>query len=263
MRTNRASFAKSFQSLPAWVCGYCRAATLVAEANGNFQLEWTSSQAARGHDAWEPDWIDQGFAAFLDCPECSSGTIVSGKIEIDIYGSHNGTEVDYYYKPLAFTIAPATLSTSATLPDAIEEKLQPIFRHIWNDPEACGGAIRRCVEAILDERKVPKVKRANGTQSTIKTHHRIEHHLPPKMSDAKVHLMALKWIGNNGAHNSKSAHTREELLDACEHLEEALTSIYGDQRKRTLERRAKNISNRRGKPLPKPARLKRRKPKSS
>lgn len=232
-------------------------ATLREETEGHFQREWANSKAARDHNAWEPEWIEIAFAVMLQCPDCHTGTVVSGKVETDCYAGPNGNEAEQRFVPQAFTIAPAALIPPSNLPETVEDMLQPIFRHIWNDPEACGGAIRRCVESILDERKVPKIKRANGTQSTIKTHHRIEHHLPPKMSDAKVHLMALKWIGNNGAHNSKTAHTREELLDACEHLEEALTSIYGDERKKTLERRAKKISDRKGKPLPKAPRRKR------
>jgi len=257
VRHNKSAFAKSFSYLPPWVCGYCRKATLVQEPDGITEIEWESSRVARGSDEWEPDWIERSFVAFLSCPECHSGTIVSGKVEHDFH-HHFSPEVTDYYIPQSFTIAPSAISTTVKLPDEVDDKLQPIFRHLWNDPEACGGAVRRCAEAILDQQKVRKTTIVDGKRKSIPTHHRIEHHMPAKLSEAKPHLMALKWIGNNSAHNSKKHHTREELLEACEQLDEALSLIYGINEKKNLQKEAERISARKGKPKPTPKRRSRR-----
>jgi hypothetical protein len=253
MSIDRNAFSRSFISLPStWLCGYCRKATLVEEKDPKVTHEWEASVRAHGHPAFEPDWVDEAFAAFFSCPDCNTGTVVSGKASWEQdYDPYREFEVQLvrFFKPMAFTVAPATIAVPIDLPESIDEKLRATFPHIWSDPEACGGSIRRCVEAILDDQKIKKrILSSSGKYKSITTHHRIEQHLPAKLDEAKPHLMALKWIGNNATHNSKRIHSREELLDAFEHLEEALISIYGTNKKKVLAKRAKDISARKGRP---------------
>ncbi len=257
MRTNRTHFERSLLYLPAWVCGYCMSATLREETEGHFQREWANSKAARNDNMWGPEWIEIAFAVMLQCPDCHTGTVVSGKVETDCYASPNGNEAQQRFVPQAFTIAPAALIPPSKLPETVENMLQPIFRHIWNDPAACGGAIRRCVETILNDLGVRKITRKDGKQTTLSTHSRIEHHLPVKAAAAKNHLMAIKWVGNFSAHKSTSMHSRPELLDACEQLQHALRLIYGIDQNTRLARQAAKMTARKGRPEPKPKRRRR------
>ena len=137
----------------------------------------------------------------------------------------------------------------AEIPDKVEARLQEAFSHYWTDPNACGNAMRRCVETVLDEKKVKKqVINRHGKRASITTHDRIEHHLKPNMIGAKEYLMALKWGGNSGSHGSKTSHTKEELLVMFELLEEALISIYSENQRKVLAKKAATISSRKGRP---------------
>jgi len=251
MRVNRAHFERFLPYLPAWICGDCMSATLREEPDGHFQREWANSKAARDHNAWDHEWIEIAFAVMLQCPDCHTGTVVTGKVETSLYAGPSGNEAERLFVPQAFTIAPATLIPPSNLPESVKDMLQPIFRHLWSDPAACGGAIRRCIEAILNDLGVRKITRKNGKQTTLTTHSRIEHHLSAKAGAAKDHLMAIKWVGNFSAHKSSSIHSRPELLDACEQLQHALNLIYGIDQNTRLARQAAKMTARKGRPEPK------------
>ncbi len=162
------------------------------------------------------------------------------------YGRCLGT----IYSPQTFTRPPAIFSVSKNLPEAISDQLVRTFGHFWNDPDACGSAIRRCVEAMLAEAKVKRTTTKNGKRQDIALHNRIEHHTKGRLSEVKEYLIAIKWVGNDTTHFNSQAKTRSELLDAFELLQSVLHAVY-DDRSKELDKLAKKITKRKGK-SPKP-----------
>ena len=237
-------------SIPSWTCGYCRQGSLI-KTRELVKHEPQNSIDFRKHQAWEPESIREYFAIFYDCPHCITGSVATGQIiqTQDYDPATGGSRWVSCYAFQSFTVAPAIVRVEAEIPDKVEDRLQEAFSHYWTDPNACGNAMRRCVETVLDEKKVKKqgINR-HGKRTSITTHDRIEHHLKPKMIGAKEYLMALKWGGNSGSHGSNNSHTKAELLDMCELLEGALVAIYGETQRKALAKKAATISRRKGRP---------------
>jgi len=236
-------------SIPSWTCGLCRKATLV-ETRDRVEHESPNSIEAKGHPDWEPEWIREYFAIFYECPNCFNGSVASGQVSLTqdhdpIEGWHWCSSYDFQ----AFTVAPAIVRVEAEISYEVSVRLQEAFSHYWTDPNACGNAMRRCVETVLDQKKVKKlVTNKHGKRVSLTTHDRIEHHLKPAMVGAKDYLMALKWGGNSGSHGSKDSHTKDELLIMFELLEGALVAIYGENQRKALAKKAATITNRKGRP---------------
>jgi len=240
-------------SIPNWTCGYCRQGTLF-ETRESIEHQPQNSIDARAHPEWEPEWQRVYFAIFYDCPHCFTGSVASGQVRPtqDYDPDTGGSKWFSCYDFQSFTVAPAIVRVEAEIPDEVNRMLLSAFNHYWTDPNACGNAMRRCVETVLDDKKVKKQTiNKHGKRASITTHDRIEHHLKPAMFGAKDYLMALKWGGNSGSHKA-------ELLDMFELLEGALVAIYGENQRKVLAKKAATISSRKGRPQ-KPKRRKRRK----
>lgn len=219
------------------------------------------SKREHSHDAWEPEWITSVFCAVLDCQACGRLSTVAGRASVEeSYDHEHGRCYDTVYSPQVFTRPPAIFPVSENLPDAVNDQLVRAFGHFWNDPDACGSAIRRCVEAMLAEAKVKKKTIANGKRHDIALHNRIEHHTKGRLAQVKEYLIAIKWVGNDTTHFNSGAKTRSELLDAFDLLQWVFHAVY-DDRSEELDRLAKTITKRKGK-SPKP-RVRSRKRKSS
>ena len=165
-------------SIPSWTCGFCRQATLL-ETLDRIEHQPPNSVEARGHPDWEPEWIREYFAIFYDCPQCFTGSVASGQVSPtqDFDPATGGSTWYSCYDFQSFTVAPAIVRVEAETPKDVAARLQEAFSHYWTDPDACGNALRRCVETVLDDKKVKKqVINVNGKRTSIATHDRIEHH---------------------------------------------------------------------------------------
>ncbi|MFC7541785.1 DUF4145 domain-containing protein [Siccirubricoccus deserti] len=116
---------------------------------------------------------------------------------------------------------------------------------IWADSEAAANKIRIAVEHFLNERKVPKstINKKRKRQS-LSLHTRIEKY-KAKNKDLANHLMALKWIGNNGSHTA--ALKRKDVLDGFQILHHIIDEAYYKTRIKLTEL-SKDIIKRKGRP---------------
>jgi hypothetical protein len=113
----------------------------------------------------------------------------------------------------------------------LERELDYAFGHFWNDFAGCSNAIRRAIEVLLDDLKVPE--RPN-------LHQRIEL-FQKENANIGDKLMAIKWIGNSGSHKDKP--TREDLLDGFDILDYCLEKLYKrDEREERINSIAENIN---------------------
>lgn len=256
MVINRYHFRETFAILPTWRCSSCDSGTLAIVPDTLKEREEPQSQEAKADEAWDPEWITGAFSALLDCQVCGRSTVVAGKWDVeDDFNQYNELEWSKVYQPQTFTRPPAIFPVSANLPIAVKDQLVYAFGHFWDDPDACGSAIRRCVEAMLTDAKVKRITITNGKRRDIALHNRIEHYTKGRLAQVKERLIAIKWVGNDTTHFSPEAKTRSELLDAFELLQSVLYAVY-DDRSDELDKLAQAITRRKGKsPKPKKRRL--------
>jgi hypothetical protein len=106
---------------------------------------------------------------------------------------------------------------------------------LLSDANVAAARIRTAIEALLDAQKIRK---------NLKLHQRIEL-FREKNSAAGDQLMAMKWIGNIGAHETIPL-ALTSVLDGIEFFARAIELIY-DPREAELERRAARINRQAGK----------------
>lgn len=117
------------------------------------------------------------------------------------------------------------------------------FKLFWIDNSACANKIRIMVEAIMNERKIPKTVLKSGKRSRINLHKRIEK-FQIKNQEVGERLIAIKWIGNDGSHEMDVL-KREDILNAYEILLECFEKLY-NPRPAALLKIVKKINKNKG-----------------
>lgn len=117
-------------------------------------------------------------------------------------------------------------------PALVSSELRACFQLFWLDRAAAANRIRAGVERIMDHFQIPNRGRtAKGKFEKLSLHRRLERF---EKSDKTIaaRLMAIKWLGNTGSHQSDDV-TKDDILDALELLEDALVELF-EQRTRRL-----------------------------
>ena len=256
MAVNRSIWKPTFESWPTLPCPTCKVGTLSIAEDTIFKEETASSKAARGHEAWDPEWIMQRFMAVLTCanPNCGDKVFVCGKITMDwdYFDTPEGkTSMESYehYVPHFFEPAPPVFPIPSECPEKIGDELKKAFALIWSDVGSGGNRLRVAIETLMNERKIEKkAKIKNGpnkgkfrylTLSERLKRFAVEH------EKAATQLMAIKWLGDTGSHAALDVLTHDDLLDAFEHFEYALDLVYV-KKDIALVKRAKDIIKKKG-----------------
>jgi hypothetical protein len=240
-------FSKEFH--PAWPCPTCNKGRLEMVKNKfNFQ-ETSTSKDSRGHEEWDPEWIDYVFSGVLECvnPDCKDFIAFGGigKVEFASYFDNDGNSHrdDYkdIFQPKYFIPALHIFNIHKNCPSSISLEIISAFGLFWNDVSSCANKIRIAVELLMDEQGIQKYPRGKRKER-MKLHQRIEmfRQQRPEIAD---NLMAIKWIGNIGSHVGKIDNV--DLLDAFEILEFSLDKLYDDREKR-IKKVAKEINKNKG-----------------
>jgi len=222
---------KSFDPAP-WPCPTCGDGRL--RQDGILQEQTRDSRRAHEDypDDWEPEWVEERFQALLRCQDCNDIIFAIGV---------NAYEEDYYereitwnpvFKPLYIYPAPHIVRLTE-IPDKVSAELLKSFALYWSDPSASGNAIRRAVERMMDERRVPKTQATKKGRKRRTLHSRIKAFggLANKNKTPSERLIAVKWLGNAGTHNEL---THKDVLDALEIIESVLDSVYRPKRIESL-----------------------------
>jgi len=101
---------------------------------------------------------------------------------------------------------------------------------MWVNPDAAANRIRVSIDDLLTALKIPQSRN---------THERINL-FRKKNAKAAEYLEAVKWIGNDGSH--ETGLTVNDILDDLELLSYALTIIYPNRDNR-IEALAKKINS--------------------
>lgn len=190
------------------------------------------------HDDPEFDfeWIEFSFLAWGKCSNanCNQSFAIAGEGGVSPeYTSDEGDwEYEEYFMPKYCFPMPHIIELPTKCPNDIKAQLTEAFSLLWSNRSACAGQIRVSLESLMNHLGVPKKRKTkNGGFSDLNLHSRIDAYAA-KNPQVGSQLMALKWVGNTGSHESDVSKT--DLLDAFEILEHSLIEV--------LERRSEKVS---------------------
>jgi hypothetical protein len=192
-----------------------------------FTEETALSKAEHDHPNWDPDWIVQRFAGFLQCgnKECGEVASISGISPVDYVEYHDEYEhrqaATELYVVKSICPAPIAIKLPKTLPDNIKDAAGVASALVWTSNEAAGNQLRQVVELFLTDVGILE-KTAKG--GYIPTHDRIEEFRKTDAENGDA-LLAVKWLGNSSSH--PGGLTRENVLDAFDIIEHVFENRYG------------------------------------
>jgi len=193
-------------SAPSWPCSEYGKGTLALIPKSLLYKETIRCQCAHHDPAWDPDWIDYTFSAWLKCNHagCSQEFSLSGVGEVEAWydNEEGGTGWSPYFSPRWFSPMPDIFELPARCPDEVTKQLRASSRLLWADHAAAAGKVRIALECLMDHLGVPKRKKdKNGKFDDLSLHHRVE--IFQKGSPIiGSQLMAHKWLGNTGSHEA-------------------------------------------------------------
>ena len=231
-------------------CSFCKTGEIIFESNKIKVFETVESnknfiQKPRG---WNVYWIDRYYTGIMNCDNknCLETYIISGVVEVKNSTKllEKGKLIEYYKLKYIYPIF-HLFEIPEDTPYDIEMAVEQVFSLYWIDESACANAIRKCVELIMDDKKIPKsTKDKKGIRRKKMLHQRIED-FRLKYSEIAEYLMAVKWIGNAGSHSGEVYY--EQIEDGLKLLEYSLKRLY-DISHLDLAKKVR-IINKRRKPL--------------
>lgn len=253
---NREYWDKNFHlfEVPRFECPNCKKGLLISGKDEIIHRTTRCSEQAYAV-LGDPEVYSGYFSVILTCnnPDCQEITIVSGKTKVVACGwddGHDPDTGDYVHEPQeifkrAYTIEYVNppiryVEYPLNTPKEIVKRIEDSLKLFWVDEDSCGNKIRSSIEKLLDLQKInKKVINKHGKRQSLKLHQRIEEF---KVKEPKIanYLFALKWIGNQGSHDSQPL-TRREIIDAYKILEFSLFCLY-DESPKQLDRLVKKIN---------------------
>lgn len=197
---------------------------------------------------WEPDWQFGALAGVLSCnnSECGETVAVAGSWRVgDAPSPHEQYGEQFFVKYLDPPLHLIEVPTAT--PSATKGAVEDASRLILINPSAAANRLRQGLEALMDAKKVNKTRSSkpkNGKSRRIglSLHDRIESFRAQNAEVADL-LEAVKWIGNDGSHESELS--VEEVMIGARILELALRLLY-ETRSPMMDRQVKEIIRRKG-----------------
>lgn len=220
------------KTAPEWPCPECKTGTLALDPKSFAYEEPPRSVEAHEHDSWDPDWIQYIFSTWLSCANAKCGLRVAliGKGGVEAVVHDQGMNWEAFYSPLHAYPMPDIFDLPAKCPDDVAAPLRRSFAALWSEPSSAANSARVALEALMDAMGVARKKRtAKGTYAQLSLHKRIQE-LQQVNRTIADQLMAVKWLGNSGSHESNV--TVGDILDAYEIIEHALDELINERSKR-------------------------------
>lgn len=121
--------------------------------------------------------------------------------------------------------------------DNEKKELWDAFSLFWNDSNACANKLRRCIESLLNKKRIPKISKRK--RLNLKKRIDIFENKTPKLN-ISPYLQAIRVIGNIGSHQKEVS--KGELLDCFEFINKIFETLYLKKEKE-LEAKAKKIAH--------------------
>jgi hypothetical protein len=235
------------ENAPQWRCPTCEAGVFRLEKKTlHYELEGPL-ELARNEDWFGAEHAKLRFAALLRCMNegCKEVASVAGWGITEEYPDeelHEKTYEDLFF-PAYFNPSPRLIEVPMDCPADVATQLKRAFVASWDEPGAAAGRIRIATELLLTHLLVPKTKaKRDGGRTRLNLHQRIEA-LPAKHAEVADALLAIKWLGNAGAHEAEMS--RDTVYDAFDILELVLKKLYSNDHQH-VERLIKAVNKRKG-----------------
>lgn len=234
---------------PSIPCPACKTGDLTYDEDSIAEVNTAESDRVRDDPNWDPEWLWGYFHGVLRCsrPSCREKVVVVGEYEVDMVSDSDSSTYGNYgaHYRVKYTIPALPIVTlPASTPQDVRARIDEAAQVIWTDPSAAASRLRLAIEELLDRQRI-KVTTINKNHKRVKlqTHDRIVL-LRSKNPRASEILEAVKWIGNQGSHNSRPL-TVGEVLDGADLLAHALMILY-DTTDREIARKVRAINKAKG-----------------
>jgi len=215
---------------PRLHCPVCESGYL--EASEPVSEESAATRHFHDHPAFEPEWVHGTFSLALKCESksCGQGVVAIGSYRVREsdaldegpwdYGPPSYAEfyrVEYFSPPLTLLLLPDDASTE------VRAAVDRAGKLLFTEPSLAATALRAAVEHFLSSQGVPAAKSTGGFLS-LDT--RIRDWRDSTGVDRVADLLlAVKWIGNAGAHGVGDL-SLDDVLNGAEFIDEAFHAIY-------------------------------------
>lgn len=212
---------------PPFTCPTCGKGILSLVQKPLVYEETAKSKRAHGDEDWSFQDTEYRFTARLKCGHgsCGDEAVALGIGWIEEQMTQEGWGPTNYFSLKCCVPMPEIILIPQQCPAPVTSELRACFQLFWLDRAAAANRIRAGVERIMDHFRVPNRGRtAKNKFEKLSLHRRLERF---EKSDKTIatRLMAIKWLGNTGSHQSEDV-TREDILDALELLEDALVELF-------------------------------------
>lgn len=196
-------------------CSRCSDGVLEFVSDEFHKHETLDSTKWRLDADWEPEWIEYLFTGTLRCQSCSEIYVVSGTgtVEEDWDEEEGRVHYDVFF-PKFFMPAIHIFSLPKQTPVEVANIIEMSFSLAWSDYSAAGNKLRVALELIVSE-LVPDSNQSLGRKIN---------EIPEEKSDIRDMLNAIKWLGNQGTHESKLKEC--DLAFSFKVIEKLLYKLY-------------------------------------
>lgn len=223
-------------SCPPYRCVACGKGSLILVKDSLIYKDTAETAKSRGHEEFDWDWVSYIFTAWAQCTHssCKQQYAISGDGGVEPQMNEEGDFVfANYFMPKSCCPMPDIIEFPPKCPEDVVRELRGAFAIFWLNEAACTTRLRVALEYLMTYLGVPKSKQgANDKLSDMSLHDRIDAFAKQEPAIG-AQLMALKWLGNTGSHDSQVS--ANDLLDAFEIMEHALKEIVGGHSARMIE----------------------------
>lgn len=237
--------------LTPFVCPECSGGNLQV-VKDSLKVDHTrDSKIDSKHEAWEPEWSKLLYSCLMTCSNSVCNLVVtsSGTGRIERFQNYDQRTDDYeefyehQFKPLFFSPNLRIFKTPENINEKVEFEIERSFGLFFFCPASSANRLRSAIEHLLTDLGVNKTRLVNRKRRRLSLHERIMK-MPSKFLNVKDQLMAVKWLGNAGSHDSNKI-SHGDVMDLYRILIVILEEIYCD-RQREARGLAKKINKCKG-----------------
>ena len=229
----------TLETRPNWPCPKCGIGELT------FPKDWAKKELSAKSKSEDSDYLarypdDQidHFSGILLCSNnrCKESIATCGTAGYEGEYDNDNLHVNYVrcYTPKFFYPGLKIFQIPFGVSKEVNNCIMSSFSHFWNDYSACVNSIRRSVEFLLDDLKVPEIaildQRINAFGKTN--------------GPIAGNIKAIKWIGNAGSH--KDIITKNDLIDMYILLEHCLNTLYPSNHEEDVKKIANEVNTKKG-----------------
>ena len=231
-------------------CPTCEKGNLRIKKDTFHSVETSESRKVRGHQDWDPDWIEYSYSCLLICSNdaCKEVVANSGKgiVDVDFDYDEDGNSKQIwtdFFLPKYFHSHLKLFSIPKSTPENVVEEINQSFDLFFCNPPSASNHIRIALENLLTFMKVKRHETRSGKKLFLNLHKRIDL-IPTKYQSLKDYCLAIKWLGNAGSHCDKKI-TLDDVLDAYEIMEEILKELF-EKKHEQIKKLVKTINKKKG-----------------